>query len=215
MNIEIEITGNESICFGTVKVDGKEIKTLPFFSVETARAWAKKTEQDIKAIHHAVMKNISNECDCSKCKKEAKTAKPEPEGNPGEPKPNPDWTPEVGMMIQSEQYGVWEITGILTGCASLERVSDRLRGSLPNCELVKYRPIAELEGLRVDDPVYAVDDKGNVSEYKCTGYNTPDTIWIGHCLSRILLNKTGVPYRFGNGKQMFWRTAERAERFGK
>jgi len=31
----------------------------------------------------------------------------------------------------------------------------------------------------------------------------------------IRVNMDGKPKMFGNGKQMFWRTAERAERYGK
>lgn len=128
--------------------------------------------------------------------------------------PKPTWTPEVGMLIQFEPYGVWEITGILTGGARLERVSDRLTGSFPNRELVKHRPIAELEGLEVGESVYAISRSGDVDKHQTCGYYDK-TFWVENCDAGFPVNEDGVPLYFGNGKQMFWRTKDRAERFGK
>jgi len=160
-----------------------------------------------------LLKKLS-ECDCPKCRayREAQTAKPEPEVKPEEPKPN--WTPAVGMLIQSEQEGIWEITGILTGGASLERVSDRLRGNFPNHVLAKYRPIAELEGLEVGDNVYSISKNGDIHTFRIHEQGQ-SSCWVkaGDVLTNS--DETGVPIHFGNGKQMFWRTKERAERFGK
>ena len=175
--------------------------------MKDAKEWAEVCKSDIE--------NLAKECDCPKCRaeKEAEIAKSEPEVKPEEPKPA--WTPEVGMLIQSEQYGVWEITGIIDGGVKLVSIASGSKGFLPDVHLRNCTPIAELEGLEVDDPVYAVDDKGDVRVFQCIGYSMTETIWVGHGLGRILLRKTGDPYGFGNGKQMFWRTKDRAERYGK
>lgn len=201
MNIEIEIINQGIFALATVSINGVKMLTLPFTSIEDAEKWAESCKSNIESL--------AKECDCPKCRaeKEAEATKPEPE------EPAPAWTPEVGMLIQSEKYGVWEITGILTNGASLERVSDKLRSNSPNCELAKYRPIAELEGLKVEDNVYAIRNNGNVHEYFISA-NYDNTFWIESESVKFRIGIDGVPLHFGNGKQMFWRTAGRAERFG-
>jgi len=208
MEIVINIKETKDGCTANIKADFP----LSFESVKDAAEWAEVCKSDIESL--------AKECDCPKCRaeKEAEIAKSEPEVKPEEPKPA--WTPEVGMLIQSEQYGVWEITGIITGGTSLERVSDRLRGSLPNCELVKYRPIAELEGLDCGDYVYAfasspMEWKIKSAPIKKGRGEDYFEIWQEEYTGKILVAFDGSPLFLGNGKQMFWRTADRAGRFGK
>lgn len=200
MNIEIEIGVQGIIVLATVIIDGAKMLTLPFKSIEDAEKWAESCKP--------VLERMAKECDCPKCRaeKEAEATKPEV--------PKPTWTPEVGMLIQSEQYGLLEITGILTGGASLERVSDRLRVNLSNCKLVKYRPIAELEGLKEGSDIFCVSSDGGIETFKID--STVLSLYgvkLGDTWFRV--NMDGKPKMFGNGKQMFWRTKERAERFGK
>jgi hypothetical protein len=107
-----------------------------------------------------------------------------------------------------------EITGILTGGASLERVSDRLRVNLSNCTLVKYRPIAELEGLKEGSDIFCVSSDGGIETFKIDSMVLSlYGVRLGDTWFRV--NMDGKPKMFGNGKQMFWRTKGRAERFGK
>jgi hypothetical protein len=200
MNIEIEIKNTGIFVLATVSIDGAKMLTLPFTSIEDAEKWAESCKPDIE--------RLAKDCDCPKCR-EAETAKYEPEIKPEEPKPA--WTPEVGMLIQSEQYGVWEITGIIDGGVELVSIPYGNKGFLPK---VYLSPIAELEGLEDGESVYAISRSGDVDEYQTCGYYDK-TFWVESYDVKFPVNEDGVPVFFGNGKQMFWRTRDRAERFGK
>ena len=178
--------------------------------MKDAKEWAEVCKSDIE--------NLAKECDCPKCRaeKEAEIAKSEPEVKPEEPKPA--WTPEVGMLIQSEQYGVWEITGIIDGGVKLVSIASGSKGFLPDVHLRNCTPIAELEGLEEGDDVYSVDEEGFVNLWKIT-YKSDRTdrfvVEMEHEETDIKIHVSGGVVGIGNGKQMFWRTKGRAERFGK
>lgn len=198
MEIVITIKETKEGCTANIKADF----SLSFESVKDAEKWAESCKSDIE--------RLEIECDCPKCRaeKEAQTAKPEPE------ELAPAWTPEVGMLIQSEQYGVWEITGIKDGGVELVSIPYEDKGFLLNVGLRDCKPIAELEGLEVGESVFAIKMNGDVYEYRI--YEHYDkTFWVESNSVKFPIGIDGVPLHFGNGKQMFWRTAERAERFGK
>lgn len=207
MNIEFRIIDLGIMAVATVFINGAERLTLPFASVEDAEKWAESCKTDIESL--------AKECDCPKCRaeKEAETAKPEPEVKPEEPKPA--WTPAVGMLIKNEHFGIWEIicqeTDNLFHMRSIEGEDGKLvRYNM----LTAYRPIAELEGLEDGESVYAISRSGDVDKYQTCGYYDK-TFWVESYDVKFPVNEDGVPVFFGNGKQMFWRTKERAERFGK
>lgn len=141
--------------------------------------------------------------------------KPEPETTPEEPAPT--WTPEAGMLLASisdNDKRIWEIVQkdesdtlsviSLTGEKGLMSKSIR-----PN-----YRPIAELEGLKVGDKVYHVNYRSEVSSFAVAEIEAP-LLFVTSFDTKLVVSIKGFPTAFGNGKQMFWRTAERAERFGR
>jgi hypothetical protein len=178
MNIEIEIKNTGTFAYATVNINGVEMLTRPFASVEDAEKWAE-------------------------------IVKPE--------EPKPAWTPEVGMLIRmvvpsANRDEVVEITRICQGvyyfsnntfCYSEEEVYE--------C----CKPIAELEGLDIGGKVYSIKEDGGVYDFCIVEEHCEQTFWIESCSLSINSNEKGIPVHFGNGKQMFWRTAERAERFGK
>jgi hypothetical protein len=206
MNIEIEIKNTGTFAYATVNINGVEMLSLPFASVEDANKWAESCKSDIESLH--------KECDCPKCRaeKEAKTAKPEPETKPEES--TPTWTPEVGMLIKSDPTGIWQIEDVYANKALKVVDLNGEKGIIVSHLIPDYRPIAELEGLKVGDGVYSIDEDGIAKEFEIDE-QYDGNLWIKACSVSIHSNNKGIPSHFGNGEQMFWRTKERAERFGK
>ena len=201
MNIEIEIKNTGIFVLATVSIDGAKMLTLPFTSIEDAEKWAESCKPDIE--------RLAKDCDCPKCR-EAETAKYEPEIKPEEP--SPTWTPEVGMLV--EWFGspvVCEITYI---CDDGRIEINGLRNGTISAQFWEFRPIAELEGLEVGDEVYSITEDGIVQEFEIDE-QYDGNLWVKACSVSIHSNNKGIPSHFGNGKQMFWRTRDRAERFGK
>ena len=133
---------------------------------------------------------------------------------PEEPKPT--WTPKVGDLIQGLKTSeVYEIDKINGGAFFVRGDCLTLIGK------AECRPIAELEGLKVGDNVYAFAGESTLAwkivsapiENGCGGDYFK--IELEEYTGKILVAFDGSPLFFGNGKQMFWRTKERAERFGK
>jgi hypothetical protein len=161
---------------------------------------------------HNYFANLSDIIDMKE--KEAKTAKPEPEVKPEEPKMEPDWTPEVGMLIKSDPTGIWQIEDVYANKALKVVDLNGEKGIIVSHLISDYCPIAELEGLKVRDAVYAIRNNGNVHKYFIyEHYNK--IFWVVSHDVKFPIGIDGVPFYFGSGKQMFWRTKERAERFGK
>jgi len=67
MKIKIEIKKKGIFAYATVSIDGVEMLTRPFASVEDAEKWM------------ADIESMAKECECPKCRayREAQTAKPE------------------------------------------------------------------------------------------------------------------------------------------
>ena len=126
------------------------------------------------------------------------------------------WTPEVGKLCRNED-GIYEITVH----ASAYRLKDILDDSFYDQPMTfdalarEYTPIAELEGLKVGDSVYGIAYQKYTHLWHITGI-TGSLIFVKkHGESAILtLNKHGFSYEIGS-TQLFWRTADRAERFGR
>ena len=128
-----------------------------------------------------------------------------------------DGCPEVGNLYRRNLNGViTEITSIKSN-----RVRHVIHGfdydpDVMNCyhednitDFIKeYEPIAELEGLKVGDCVYS--ELGEA--WSIDNIDVEVIVIIGQGL--IELDIKGVPYTFTNQK-LFWRTADRAERFGR
>lgn len=131
-------------------------------------------------------------------------------------KVKPAWTPEVGKLCRDED-GIYEIIENV----GIYRVKDILDGSFCDYPMTfealarDYEPIAELEGLKVGDSVYGIAYQKYTHPWRITGI-TGSLIFIKkHGESVILtLNKHGFSYEIGS-TQLFWRTADRVERFGK
>lgn len=206
MNIEIEIRDLGITALATVSIDGVKKLTLSFASIEDAEKWAESCK--------SVIERMEIECDCPKCReeRESETAKTEPEPKPEEPKPS--WLEFAHLYVNSNNGNIYEYEGRKTkhNMHSFRQIIDQ------RCDTTfdywYYRPIAELEGLEVGESVYAIRNNGDVAEYLiCENYNK--IFWVVSHDVRFPIGIDGVPFYFGNGKQMFWRTKERAERFGK
>ena len=138
--------------------------------------------------------------------------------------PEPAWKPEVGKLYKRT------LNGVVTEITKLK--SDRVLHILqrfdydPNIEngyhedyiidfIKEYEPIAELEGLKVGDSVYGIAYQKYTHPWHITGITGSLILVKKHGESAILtLNKRGFSYEIGS-TQLFWRTADRAERFGR
>ena len=128
--------------------------------------------------------------------------------------PEPAWKPEVGKLYRRT------LNGVVTEITKLK--SDRVLHTLQGFDYIEngyhedyiidfikeYEPIAELEGLKVGDCVYS--ELGEA--WSIDNIDVEVIVIIGQGL--IDLDIKGVPYTFTN-QQLFWRTADRAERFGR
>lgn len=175
-----------------------------FASIEDTEKRAESCKSDIE--------RMEIECDCQKCReeKEAEKAKPEPE------ELAPAWTPEVGMICKSVNSlfytEIFEIneTHVRTGSTEMQ-VYDRIE---KDWFIKGWAPCAELEGLEEGDKVYSLGEYGMAHEF-LIDQHYDNAFWLKSNSLSVRSNKHGIPLHFGNGKQMFWRTKERAERFGK
>jgi hypothetical protein len=142
-----------------------------------------------------------------------------------------DWTPEVGKLYILNEYAkdiyeyyksianveVGEICELMGETDWSERIY-RMKTKAGIFEITdkcaaKYlTPIAELEGLEVGDSVYGIAYQKYTHPWHITGI-TGSLIFVKkHGESAILtLNKHGFSYEIGS-TQLFWRTADRAER---
>ena len=137
----------------------------------------------------------------------------------------PSWTPEVGKLYQNKFNGVvTEIVKIFKDNHEKTKIAHKLMDFDYNCcdahcdyeeDFVKaYEPIAELEGLDVEDKVWCISSDGETEYYTIESvFSNNMGVYCGK--GYISLNLNGSPCMFGNGKQLFYRTEDRAERFGK
>jgi hypothetical protein len=132
--------------------------------------------------------------------------------------PEPAWKPEVGKLYRRKLNGViTEVIKAFLDNREFSKVAHKLIGvNYDTCHahcdyasdfLEEYEPIAELEGLKVGDYAYSYINEWFVDNI--------DNGWItltGHGL--IDADVYGIAVDLSN-RQLFWRTADRAERFGK
>ena len=200
MNIEIEIKNTGMFALATVSINGVEMLTLPFTSIEDAEKWAESCKPDIE--------RLAKDCDCPKCRaeKEAEAAKSE--------EASPTWTPEVGMLVKHPREGICEIDFVHENgvCVNLRHIPYRNERVLSHMDT--STPIAELEGLEKGDDVYGVSLEGEIEPFRIES-TVLSMYGVKYGDTWFRVNMDGKPKMFGNGKQMFWRTRDRAERFGK
>lgn len=129
----------------------------------------------------------------------------------------PQWTPEVGKLYQHNRGGwVSELTDAFVDGNTywISNMAYQL-----NAFYDHFTPIAELEGLKEGDEVWSIGENGhgvtiavkwNIEEDGAYG-----TFFIVRENKFFTVHKDGSMVVVGNGKQLFWRTKDRAERFGK
>ena len=124
-------------------------------------------------------------------------------------KVEPQWKPEVGRLYQSVE-DIYECTAITLHPyeARFVALKTGITHWVQKNNIQKhFTPIAELEGLKVGDYAYSYINEWFVDNI--------DNGWItltGHGL--IDADVYGIAVDLSN-RQLFWRTADRAERFGK
>ena len=82
------------------------------------------------------------------------------------------------------------------------------------CAAKYLTPIAELEGLKVGDSVYGIAYQKYTHPWRITGITSLILVEKYGESAILTLNKHGFSYEIGS-TQLFWRTVERAERFGR
>lgn len=133
-------------------------------------------------------------------------------------KAEPTWTPEVGKLYKGD-LGVIEVTKILDygiECYNLYAHGNYKLGFKTE-EYKSLIPIAELEGLKVGYTVYTYGNDGKVHSFFIEGkFPFDDFITIKSTQGGYRINITlGGYFPIISNKQLFWRTADRAERFGR
>lgn len=130
-------------------------------------------------------------------------------------KVKPEWVPEVGKLYKGD-LGVIEVTKILDygiECYNLDAHGNYELGF----KTEKYKsliPIAELEGLKEGDKAWCISGSGEAEYYTIESvFSNNLTAHCGKGYLSIYLD--GSACMFGGGKQLFWRTSDRAERFGR
>lgn len=126
----------------------------------------------------------------------------------------PEWKPEVGKLYKRDCGTIYEHMGMI-GKYALFRALDGSESKAYPSNNIPLTSIAELEGLEVGDSVYGIAYQKYTHPWHITGI-TGSLIFVKkHGESAILtLNKRGFSYEIGS-TQLFWRTADRAERFGR
>jgi len=134
----------------------------------------------------------------------------------------PQWTPEVGKLYKSSLHpkGVEIIryeTPEITPRMVYVLFSDGFKGYSHKEDFIKhFTPISELEGLEVGDEVFSIDDNGDICKWTISrGRGNGDSFICRSGWQSLSVLNNGVPVFTGNGQQLFWRTADRAERFGR
>lgn len=142
--------------------------------------------------------------------------------------PEPAWKPEVGKLYRRKLNGViTEVIKAFLDNREFSKVAHKLIGvNYDTCHahcdyasdfLEEYEPIAELEGLKVGDFVYSYGDDGEVHIFANEGeFPFHNFITIKSTEGGYRINITlGGYFPIISNKQLFWRTADRAERFGR
>lgn len=125
----------------------------------------------------------------------------------------PTWKPEVGKLYKEQSGLIGECTNISFGD---DVIYIRYLGNKEGFCLSKayFTPIAELEGLRTGDPIWCIAGGGMTEYYTIESVFSHNlTAYCGKGYVSVYFD--GSACMFGNGKQLFFRTADRAERFGK
>lgn len=142
-----------------------------------------------------------------------------------------EWKPEVGKLYKRTCNGVvTEVTKVFFDNNGKLKTEHRVLGykydnCCAHCDFTsdfcrEYEPIAELEGLEEGDKVWSYggtksEESANTHEWKISDKDAFETLNIEFKERYLTIHKTGSCVGIGNGKQLFWRTADRAERFGK
>ena len=142
-------------------------------------------------------------------------------------KVEPEWTPEVGGLYKRK------INGVITEIVEIQLINGKryisheiIDFDYSKClshrdaEVIfaqEYEPIAELEGLNVGYTVYTYGNDGKVHSFFIEGkFPFDDFITIKGTQGGYRINITLDGYfPIISNKQLFWRTADRAERFGR
>lgn len=147
-----------------------------------------------------------------------------------------DWTPEVGKLYILNEYAkdiyeyyksianveVGEICELMGETDWSERIY-RMKTKAGIFEITdkcaaKYlTPIAELEGLKEGEHAYTYGDDGNIHSFVNEGkFQFHDSITVRNTQGGYCFNITLDGYfTILSNKQLFYRTADRAERFGR
>lgn len=117
--------------------------------------------------------------------------------------------PKVGMLIKIPNEGVKEILNV--DCDEYFNFGE---GWYDPKKWPNIKPIAELEELKIGDNVWCINRLGK-----------PESYFIKHIKLIFLeivnendmfsIDLNGCALFVGNGQQLFWRTLERAEKYGK
>jgi len=128
----------------------------------------------------------------------------------------PSWTPEVGKLYKGE-HGTYEVIEVYEyGCKFhvIEAGCNSTLGSKTD-EYKGLTPIAELEGLNEGDKIWSISQNKNPISFTIFTNAIVNILWARLQDMEIPVKLDGSLPLIGNGQQLFYRSEERAERFGR